>query len=263
MNYSRSMKFVIAISLCSLIMASPVFAAVRQINSCVSITSPGSYILSKNINGSAAIGSCITIETSYVTLDLNGFTIAGAAVLPVGGIPFNDGIATLGLPTPRIKGIVIRNGTVAGFDVGISLGLADASTISDVKVIENVRSGIFLGDSCILTRNIARENGESGMAVGDGCVITENASHSNGTFGITSTSSTFIGNTARSNGDDGIHATQGSLLKSNTAAFNGDNGIEVACPGNIIGNSASFNTGTNLNIDTTLGTCNDIDNFAP
>ena len=95
--------------------AAPALAAVRTINSCTTIINPGSYKLTKNVNGRLAAGDCIVIDADFVTLDLNGFTVGGAGTL-VGGVPTGDGIA--GSATPH-KEVVVRNGVVTGFIDGI------------------------------------------------------------------------------------------------------------------------------------------------
>ena len=46
-----------------------------QINSCQTISDPGSYVLVNNL--STSDGDCLDITTSFVTINLAGFTISG------------------------------------------------------------------------------------------------------------------------------------------------------------------------------------------
>src|SRR5438876_2996841 len=69
------------------------------------INSSGSYFMTKNLTNNSGDG--IIVLADDVTIDLNGFTLAG-----VPGA--YSGISEGGTPTPR-KHWTIRNGTIRGF----------------------------------------------------------------------------------------------------------------------------------------------------
>ena len=92
----------------------------------------------------------IHITADGVTLDLNGYSIAGpvtcniqASPACIGVLPgFNSGIDSVGQIT------VIRNGTVRGFaGAGISLTMPGGSIVQDVLVTMNAYSGIQIYSS--------------------------------------------------------------------------------------------------------------------
>jgi hypothetical protein len=62
-------------------------AAPIQITACQTISTLDSYILANNLN---ANGNCLTVSSSFVTINLNGFALRG------NGTGF--GIAALGFP---------------------------------------------------------------------------------------------------------------------------------------------------------------------
>lgn len=117
------------------------------------IKTPGSYVLTKNLAVKKGGGTCITVSTNYVTLDLGGFTIncGGAKVDAI-----ND-------KTINFQGIVIRNGSTTGCDNGINLDskgvlIDGVSTISD-------KTGLFLGNAGnLVVDSISNDNNGSGGA---------------------------------------------------------------------------------------------------
>ena len=109
----------------------------------VSITRAGSYKLAGNLLAPEGVNG-IEISSSNVTLDLNGFTLAGPAVtLTVCPDPcFNppNGITTSFSPT--LSGVAIKNGIVYGFAGQISLGTTRQTLLQDL-VTSGVPGSIF------------------------------------------------------------------------------------------------------------------------
>lgn len=158
----RMLHVVLALPLL-LATAGPSFAVdgVREINQAAviagggfpyEITTSGSYRLTSNLQvvGGPNGGIVIKDGVGPVTLDLNGFTVFGAAS---GGIGIE---VESGSSRPRV-----RNGRVGGFAVGIAS--PGAMIIDDVVVTNNVVSGIsLLGSSfgaSALSRIYAADNG--------------------------------------------------------------------------------------------------------
>lgn len=107
----------------------------------ITITQPGSYQLSGNLNVPDANTTAIEIAASNVTIDLNGFSIRGPVVCsgsscsPSGG---GSGIAIGGgIPSGCCSNITVRNGTVQGMGAhGIFLA-ADAVLLENMHVRSN------------------------------------------------------------------------------------------------------------------------------
>jgi hypothetical protein len=90
----------------------------------VTISAPGSYVLTTNL--AVLSGNGITINASGVTLDLNGFTVSSIASRGGVGITIADGS----------RRVVVKNGMVSGFDVGVQA--LSATLGCAVLVLENL-----------------------------------------------------------------------------------------------------------------------------
>jgi hypothetical protein len=185
----------------------------------VTITEPGSYRLSSNLvlpAGSFAAG--VSIETSDVSLDLNGFSIIGAST------PSTDGIFIFGV------NVEVRNGTVRDFgrhgvfarNAGKCFSCTDAEgvRILEVRAINNGLNGIRI---------------ESQGGLVDGC-----SAHTNGSVGILAYQGALVKNSvARANLSYGFFGLSNSGFRSNvfTANNGGDLNPQV---------SGGLNLGDNL-----------------
>jgi len=106
------------------------------------ISNAGSYYLTNNLTGQAGANG-ITITTSDVTLDLNGFTIIGVA-------GSSDGIFVNGI---NAFNITIRNGTVGNWGTdGIGASIANSCQFDELRVSQNGTYGgitaINVSDIC-------------------------------------------------------------------------------------------------------------------
>ena len=248
-------------------------------NSLYKITQPGSYYLTGNITG--VVGKHgIEIVASGVTLDLNGFELAG-----VPGMGAFDGVsATVNLLTD----IGVRNGSVRnwggdGIDFysnqcwsstmtsvrasgngasGIVAGIS--STIKDCTAYDNAVTGIVASSSCTLSGCTAYSNSIWGFFLGDGCAISGCTATGNTGVGIgASTSCSVSGCAATDNFGSGIVVGSGSTIfgssayrnsrtgiaggftgctiRSCTVFLNAANGIEISSGGVVSGNTCSSN----------------------
>ena len=123
--------------------------AITNTSSLVTISQPGSYYLTHNLTVSAGDG--IDINTSGVTLDLNGFTISSTAASAAGfGISLNSGLRNITIANGFIQGGVTNNGSGnysgSGFGFGIVYsGNAPANVlVSRVSVSGCLHYGIYL-----------------------------------------------------------------------------------------------------------------------
>lgn len=183
------------------------WAAPTRVNSCQTITSTGSYILTRNINGSAAAGDCITIDAFFVTLDLNGFTIGGPGF--IGNVPAGNGIQI------NAQGATIRNGTITGWNNGIASGFGQGVTVEKVRAIDNAVTGIDVGYGGIVKDSTAISNARNGISFDEGSIILDNVSRNNGddtdafvAYGITGTCpATVVGNSITGSETAELHLT--------------------------------------------------------
>ncbi|SRR5260370_4314477 len=125
------------------------------------ITVPGKYVLNQNFTLSAA-ATAIIINCGDVTVDLNGYTITGRGDTG----PKSAGIVAASLGSAAISNIIIKNGTLANLQAGISffpstgpVGVTDSvirnitlmgihGAISDTKGIDNrIQHCTFMPDA--------------------------------------------------------------------------------------------------------------------
>ena len=108
----------------------------------VTITQPGSYQLTSNIVSSSTTINVIEISADNVTLDLNGFSIIGPRTCTGDNATLvctNSGMTAHGITASARKNIVVKNGTVQGFDTGVSLTSASqrGNTVHHINSSQN------------------------------------------------------------------------------------------------------------------------------
>ncbi len=229
----------------------------------LTISEPNSYYLAETINFSVTDTNAITIECNDVTIDLMGYHLIGpgkAAGTSGNGIYMTS------------SNIEISNGTIRDFrengiysdsvndknhriigvralsngNSGIYLG-SNHHMVKDCTASNNMFSGIYVMDNCVVTGNMAYNN-SSGIDAGGKCVITGNVASMNGNNGIYifAYGSMITGNTAGNNQNNGIYTdSYGSMITGNTTTSNTNYGI-YANNYALIDQNASYSNGTNL-----------------
>ena len=196
---------------------------------------------------------CLIIESSNITLDLNGFTIAS-------NTGSNFGIVTQN----SASNVTIKNGAVKGFAVGISVGAG--STVENVRVQNNTDTGLILGVGSIADKVIAEGNFEHGIQVSTAGRIKDSIVQNNGNSADSvalraGPGSTLSGNTVWQNTGTGISASLGGTLSGNTVLDTNGVGMSVLCPSTVVENTVTSNPGGNLEL---IGdTCTAVNNTAP
>jgi hypothetical protein len=162
----------------------------------VSITQPGSYRLSGNLTVPADV-SGIAIQAAHVTLDLNGFRIAGDGTGGLFGVVTGTNFANLSFP-----GIAVRNGTITRFSTGVFLPAFapnDSSEVTQIRASDNFLIGISVGRNSTVSGNTATGN-NLGIRAGEHSTVTGNTSSGNQETGIAvDCPSSVVGNTAAGN----------------------------------------------------------------
>jgi nitrous oxidase accessory protein NosD len=119
------------------------------------IAQPGVYCLDRNLTASAGVAYAIRVTTDDVSLDLNGFTLAGS-----GGA----GTTTIGITADGVtrRNVSIRNGTVRNFAIGISLGPGDGLHVERIRAEGNTQVGVFLnGRGSVRDSEVVRTGGST------------------------------------------------------------------------------------------------------
>ncbi len=220
------------------------------------IDKPGSYYLTSNVT--AVLNKHgIEIAASDVTLDLNGFTVAGFGVASG---PY-DGITTVNLAR---SGITVCNGHVTAWgNSGIDLQ-GTSHIIENVTALANMDHGILVQESGSVVSCTARSNvtgieagaGSSitsctvsannlaGISAGVGSQVSHCTSHNNAGTGIVGSSrSLVIGCNAVGN-NVGIYAHPGSSVLDCFTGENDTDGIQLGSDCIARGNKCEFNGST-------------------
>lgn len=109
------------------ITASPA-AAVHEAPPCMVVNA--NTTLTANITNCAGHGIVVTADN--VTLNLNGFTVSGQKVE----------MEQAGILLDRVRNVVVKGGTVTGFDAGVSIDGGSGNTVTGMTVKDNVNDMI-------------------------------------------------------------------------------------------------------------------------
>lgn len=234
----------------------------------VTITEPGSYRLAGNLTQGDQNVHTISIETSNVTLDLNGFALIGPVTCtgtPVDTCAPADGTGDGIRVAPAVESnVTIMNGAIQGMgkkgilceapckilQVHVSQNEAGGiQAFSGAAVVENViayRNGLpGIGMSGVLRNCHTAGNGGNGVEGGDGisidsCIATQNGG--NGFF----LKGTILNSKAIGNGGNGFFLSAGTTAIGNSAH---DNGVSGFAGGGNVGLTLRGNTAHSNDVD--------------
>jgi hypothetical protein len=184
------------------------------------ITQPGSYYLTGNISGVAGKHG-IFINSSNVTLDLNGFILDGAS-----------GTGNTGVFLGTVSQVIVQNGTITGWKQSGLFGVnASFLGIKNLRIVNNGSAGTY-----------------NGVSVGSGSHLTDCVVSGSSGYGIeTDLDAVIRGCVVQSNGSDGINALTNTAIVDCIAAINQGNGITVSS-GTVTGCSSQSNTGVGISV---------------
>ena len=126
------------------------------------ISQPGSYVLTSNLLVPPSSDG-IVLMASDVTVDLNGFRIAG----PAGCEPMQDcGQSAIRSGTGQGHGVTVRNGIIRGFN-DTCVELRDFAYVTDLVVRECGDHGISVGREGLVVNNRVSEFVQVGIEMTD------------------------------------------------------------------------------------------------
>lgn len=98
--------------------------------------SPPCMVVTSDTTLTGDVGPCaghgIVVAADNVTLDLNGFTVRGAKAVA----------EQVGILLDGVQGVTVKNGTVTGFDAGVSIEYGGGNTVTGVTATRNVNDMI-------------------------------------------------------------------------------------------------------------------------
>ncbi|MBK7950011.1 MAG: right-handed parallel beta-helix repeat-containing protein [Deltaproteobacteria bacterium] len=194
----------------------------------VTITTTGSYRLTATLTLPNENTNGIEISANSVSLDLNGFEIAGPVACqsrPVSCTP-SSGTGSA-VDSSGFTGTTVANGRIRGMGFR-GLDLSAYAIVEGVALTSNRAQQIVVGAGSIVRNNIASFGGNTGISAGAGAVVTGNTANNHGNAGISAGSgSTVAGNSAYLNGSDGIIVSSGSTVVGNLVYANLGDGIQT------------------------------------
>lgn len=196
------------------------------------ISAPGSYYLTRDLTGVSG-ASGITITASFVSIDLNGFSLIGAG----GSL---DGINA---STAGTKQIAIRNGVIRGWGRGgISATPVVEATVEDLRVQGNGNTGVSLGSRGVVSRTIATGNAGQGFSLGSSSTVVECTAegHTVNSGFVVGPDSTVSASVAANNGVYGFQLFDGAVATDCTARGN-TTGFSVAAGSRVVHSTARAN----------------------
>ncbi len=157
----------------------------------VSITLPGSYVLTSDLNLSAApspqFTSAIVFGSSFVTLDLNGFAIRSANQCDGSrnGCFWITGSPAIGTNGQPLQGIVVRNGRVSGSGgPGLDLQTVVGVRIEDLDIAHAGVDGLRAGESAAVVDSSISFVGDVGAILGAAALLRDDALEQIGFFAV-------------------------------------------------------------------------------
>lgn len=243
----------------------------------VTLSEPGSYLLTGNLTLTDNVIDGIQIEASHVSLDLNGFSIIGpASCSGLGATVVCTPSRTFAQASIRVGGndVAIRNGTISGSTESAITNEEDLTGlhIESIRAVGNSGNALGLRGSGIVVENCHVElNGTNGMRLDEvtgSCDVSGNTlvgNKSTGAFyrgnNIAESICSFRNNLATDNGSDGLRLEAGTAsFLGNQSVGNGGYGIggegKIAYGQNVISGNDSGTIEPELPIEIGLNYCN-------
>lgn len=200
------------------------------------ITQPGSYYLPANLTVPSGKNG-ILVSASRVTIDLNGFVIAGST----GSI---EGITTGGGSPSHVN---VKNGTVATCgSTGINLVWVPSCLIERVALSANKSYGIQVGNNSQVNNCSASNNTNAGFYSDGGALFCDCTSYWNGAGFLSQQSDIYERCAAQSNTGIGFNITVDTKVLNCQAVGNGSQGIVCMHDNWISGCQVHSNGGANM-----------------
>jgi hypothetical protein len=210
-----------------------------------------SYRLTSDLAISTVNTTGILVTTSNVSVDLNGFEIAGPVVCTGQGSGIsctpNTGTGSGVETAPGMDGASVKNGSVRGFGSSGVWLKGQGNSATDLRVSGNLLYGIYVDDHSLVSGNNASRNMGTGIRAQERAVVSGNAASKNGGDGISAAEGSSVsGNVVGDNGGDGISAGIGLLISGNIAHQNRGDGIVAYWSSFVSGNTLIENSGYGL-----------------
>jgi parallel beta-helix repeat protein len=123
------------------------------------ITTQGHYCFDRNLSTAITTGNAITVNSDFVTLDLNNFKLGGGSAGP--------GTQAVGVYANNHSNLTIRNGNIRGFAWGIRIDGSTVSSSQNIVIEQNTLDGntlagiAYFASAVTVRRNLVYNTGGS------------------------------------------------------------------------------------------------------
>lgn len=195
----------------------------------ITLNSGGSYVLTCNLSVPNQNTNGIEINANDITIDFNGFTLAGPGTVPISThvctLP-GTGVGILKPTASNGSGLTVKDGHIRGMGArGIEVDAALAR-IERMVLERNCGDGAYLGLGAVVTDTQARANGGNGIQVGTSGRVKDCSVDNNGLDGLTASNATIVTGSAFTT-NVGMGLNGNGLATGNTATGNFTYGIAM------------------------------------
>lgn len=131
-----------------------------DISACTTITKPGTYNLTKNITTMIGSGSCLSVQSSDVRINGNGWSLRGS------GLFLQQGPSTYGISIYFVHNVTINNMAISKFSYGVLSEDSNYVDITNTTVRNATESGIYMNYSSYGLLYADRISGSTGQSGG-------------------------------------------------------------------------------------------------
>jgi hypothetical protein len=200
----------------------------------VTVSQPGIYVLSSNVEVSDYTQTAIAITADDVSLELNGFRVSGPNVCTgqQADCTSNDNEGGVGIDSVNTRNVSIRNGVVNGFGfAGVNAG--ESNLIDRIHSQNNGRAGFRMKAGSTITNSLGTFNGYIGISANEAARIIDCSAFNNGQFGMTTSQGSVLDRVILKDNPTGIYDWHGSVIKNasfssaNVGVYSGNGGTKI------------------------------------
>ena len=239
----RPAQLALILASLAIVSAAAPAAAQTPITACpFATTGPGNYEVIQNLTSAS---NCITIAHDHVSIDLKGHTIEGAGGDGSGAAIIDNGVAR--------RGIIMHNGTIQKFAVGVHLNFSELVTLDGLTVLDSAGTGITVGARSTITRTTVRRTDGVGILLWACCHTIRDVTVVENRHGITGDNDGFETShccsvltqiEARNNAGVGIYLDGGgNFVTHSIVRNNAGDGVYLVGDSNLVSDSTVTGNG--------------------
>jgi hypothetical protein len=182
--------------------------AISACGAVIPSTATGTWTVTRNLTETGTV-PCITVSASGVAIDLHGYSITGPGPAAY-GYPYGI-LDTYCTSPPCQHNIIVANGTIRNFRVGVALQYTDYATISSMILIQNGIGLELYGNYTTVNRTQANQNLIGMYLDGGASTITNSQANNNAEYGMGLADPDIVGGITVSNSQANGNGSSGGM----------------------------------------------------